>query len=405
MEYAPETALAYARSMARPRLVGSSEDQAVAAEIANRLGRFGYQVEYQAFRFSTAVNTFLALEILTGLALILLTFWVRGVATWASGIPAALSVALFLLIGPLNRSVQATAIAPDSGQAVSRWSALCLRIARQYSTANLVASLPNRPDNPALPYLYLSAHYDSKSQRMPLVIRIALFVILIGCGLVFAGVTLLQMVFPALAPVAQVVGGVALLAGVPLLFLDVGNDSPGAIDDASGVGVVLHLAECLAQRPEVCGRLNLTVLILGAEELAVMGAAAYVRRHEAVLRRQAKAGALHVLNFDGPGVDGKLYLVSGDSTGRKHQTTGLGSRVKEACAELGVPLGKFSLPGASFDHIPFAQLGFDAVSLIAIGRATRAIHTSGDSTDKLHVRGFAQAGQVALKVIEKLASR
>jgi hypothetical protein len=56
-----------------------------------------------------------------------------------------------------------------------------------------------------------------------------------------------------------------------------------------------------------------------------------------------------------------------------------------------------------FDHIPFARCGFDAVSLMAVGRASWAVHTPGDSADKLHVRGFEQAGRVAWRVIEKLA--
>jgi hypothetical protein len=33
------------------------------------------------------------------------------------------------------------------------------------------------------------------------------------------------------------------------------------------------------------------------------------------------------------------------------------------------------------------------------------VHTSGDTPDKLHVRGFEQAGRVALRVIEKLAEQ
>jgi hypothetical protein len=57
-----------------------------------------------------------------------------------------------------------------------------------------------------------------------------------------------------------------------------------------------------------------------------------------------------------------------------------------------------------FDHMPFAQRGFDAVTLMAIGPASRSVHTPGDSIDKLHVRGFDQAGQVTLRVIEALAT-
>jgi hypothetical protein len=79
--------------------------------------------------------------------------------------------------------------------------------------------------------------------------------------------------------------------------------------------------------------------------------------------------------------------------------------VRAACSELQISLGKFSLPGAMFDHTPFARCGFDAVSLMAVGRASWAVHTPGDSADKLHVRGFEQAGRVAWRVIEQLADR
>ena len=405
MEFIPETALNYAASISRPRLVGSGVDEVVAQEIADRLTQFGYQVERQPFRFSTAFNTFLRLEILAGLLLILITGWAQGVTGWAAIISAVLIVALFLLIGPVNRRVQAGSVAPDSGPPVSRWSALCLWIARQYSAVNLVASLPDRQDDSMRPHLYLVAHSDSKSQRMPLVVRIALFVVVIVGSLAFAGLTLLQIALPGLAGISMVVGAAALVAGVPLLFLDLGNASPGAIDDASGVGVVLHLAECLAQRPELRSAVNLTILIPSAEELAVMGATACALRNARTLRRQAEAGGLHILNFDGVGVDGKLYLVGGDDQPGKPQAIRLARPIKEACAELGVPLGRFTLPGALFDHIPFAQRGFDAMSLIAIGRATWTIHTPGDSVDKLHVQGFERAGNITLKVIEKLAAR
>jgi len=70
---------------------------------------------------------------------------------------------------------------------------------------------------------------------------------------------------------------------------------------------------------------------------------------------------------------------------------------------LGIPLRRFSLVGMLFDHMPFARHGFDAVTLIAIGRATLSIHTAADSADRLQVRGFERAGRVAGRVIETLA--
>jgi hypothetical protein len=408
MEFDAQVALSYARAISRPRRVGSGEDEKIAGEIAARLEQSGYQVKRQPFWFSTAPTRFITLEVSAGLLLILMTFWAWRFGAWAEALPAAMLLLLMVAIGPINRLVEANSVAPDPAAPVSRWSAMCLRMGVRRTTANLVAMRPDLPDDPALPHLYLVAHYDSKSQWMPLAVRITLFTAAIVGSLTFAGLTLLGLAWPALTFAANVAGVVAMGAGLPLLFLGAGNASPGAIDNASGVGVVLHLAECLARRSDLFDKVRVTVLMTSAEELTLGGAFAFVRRNEDRLRRQAESGGLCILNLDGPGVDGKLYMVGEEnsrlaSNASPASYANLAGLVRAACSELQIPLGKFSLPGAMFDHTPFARCGFDAVSLMAVGRASWAVHTPGDSTDKLHVRGFEQVGRVAWRVIEKLA--
>jgi len=403
MEFDAHVALSHARAISRPRRVGCGEDERVAGEIAARLEQSGYQVERQPFRFSTAPTGFITLEILAGLLLILMTCWARRFGAWVEALPASMLLLLMVAIGSINRLVEANSVAPDPAAPASRWSAMCLRMGNRYTSANLVAMRPDLTDDPALPHLYLVAHYDSKSQWMPLAVRMALFTAAIVGSLTFAGLTL-GLVWPALAFAANGAGVVAVGAGLPLLFLNAGNASPGAIDNASGVGVVLHLAECLARRSDLFDKVRVTVLMTSAEELTLGGAFAFVRHNEDRLRRQAEAGGLYILNLDGPGVDGKLYMV-GQENSRLASHASLAGLVRAACVELQISLGKFSLPGAMFDHTPFARCGFNAISLMAVGRASWAVHTPGDSADKLHVRGFEQAGRVVWRVIEKLADR
>ncbi|MGH2524166.1 MAG: hypothetical protein ACRDH2_16790, partial [Anaerolineales bacterium] len=251
MKFNPETALAYARALARPRLLGSGEDGAVAQEIAAQLEGFGCRVERQPFQFSAAFNTFVRLEVLAGQLLILAAFWAwsRSTAPWASILPAALLLALLVLIEPLNRAVEAGSLitpkseTPRSDSLSALWQAVCQRMGAKYHTANLVAGWPSLPDAPNLPHFYLVAHYDSKSQFIPIIARVILFMLVSGGAAVFAILSLLRLALPALTPFAAVVGLTALLAGLPLLLLDVGNASPGAIDNASGCGLVLGLAE------------------------------------------------------------------------------------------------------------------------------------------------------------------
>jgi hypothetical protein len=144
---------------------------------------------------------------------------------------------------------------------------------------------------------HLVAHYDSKSQRMPLALRISLFMLAIIAGLIMIALTLLNVTTVLYLPI----GFLALAAAVPLLFLDVSNDSPGAIDNASSVGLVLHLAEVLAQREDWSAKLRVTILLPSAEEMTLMGRSPVTAMNRCCKPRSF--GGLYVL-FDGIGVDG-----------------------------------------------------------------------------------------------------
>ncbi len=401
--FQPEIALAYARALAYPRRVGTAGEAAAIAEIAARLAQAGYQVERQPFDFSAGAQVAITLEILLAQILILLTFWAWGFSAVAGMLPALLLLALLAGMGRLRRWVAAGSIAPPPSEAASRWQRLCLRLGERCQTVNLVGRLPSPAAEPGAPptrrpRLYLVAHSDSKSQALPLAARMTLMALAGLAAAVFAVLTLLRPALPGLTSAAALAGLAALLAGVPVLFLflaGAGNASPGAIDNASGVGLVLHLAEVLAHtRPE----LDHTILITGAEELGVVGATAFVlaAQGSGLLRRQEDNGVVSVLNFDGIGSEGRLAVVGGGDNR-------LAALVRAGCVELELPLGRLPLVGALFDHIPFAEAGCDALSLVTIGPAGRAVHTPADSADKLHVEGFRQAGEVALRVVQKLA--
>lgn len=394
MNFDPNTALQYAASIARPRRVGSGEDEKVADEIAERLQSFGYQVDREPFAFSIAPQLFLALEILVGLMLIAAMFVLDDSARM---IPALLFFVFILAANPINRAVRSRSVLPSEHQPQPLW-----KWRTTLSSTNLIATLPDQSTDSSLPHVYLIAHYDSKSQWLPLALRITLFFLAITCGLVFATLNL----FRADALFTNPFGFIAFISALPLLLLDTGNESPGAIDNASSVGLVLHLAECLVGRDDPADRLrdvpskrlyDLTILITSGEELSLMGSTAYVKRHAAQLDQEADR--IHILNFDGIGVDGDLRLIS-----PRRAKIGLSQWIESACRELKLPLGRFNLIGALYDHMPFAEHGLDAITLVAIGKASRSIHTAQDSIDKLHVRGFDQAGRLALGVIEKLTT-
>ena len=128
-----------------------------------------------------------------------------------------------------------------------------------------------------------------------------------------------------------------------------------------------------------------------------MGAVAFVRTEEERLRHDSLVG-LFILNFDGVGVDGELQWVG-------EALTKLADLILQSSRDLHIKTRRFRLIGALFDHVPLARRGFDAVSLITVGRASRSVHRPADAIGELHVRGFDQAGRVTLKLIEQLSGR
>ncbi len=398
--FQPEVALAYARELAYPRRVGSPGEARAIESLAARLAEAGCVVERQPFTFSTGAQVATTLEIFFAQCLILLTFWAWSLSAAAGLVPALLLLGLLASTARVQRRVAAGSIAPPPGQAPSAWQRFCLRLGKRQQTVNLVARYPARAEAAKRPSIFLVAHSDSKSQVMPLVARMLFIALSGGAAVLFALLTLLRPLWPEVTSAAAVTGLVALVAGVPVLFLflaGAGNASPGAIDNASGAGLVLHLAEVLAAGDR---GLDVNFLITGAEELGVVGATAYVLAEQQAGRWPAgAANSVSVLNFDGIGTAGHLAVVGGGAGSR------LGELVRACCVDLQLPLGRLPLIGAMFDHIPFAEAGCEALSLVTVSAAGRSVHTPADTADKLHVEGFRQAGEVALAVIERLGRK
>src|SRR4029077_14944104 len=111
--------------------------------------------------------------------------------------------------------------------------------------------------------LWLVAHLDSKSQPVPMLVRVA-GVVVLAVGL--AGVALSLLVHPSAAVAALVV---AWAGGLPLMLSVVGQRSDGALDNASGVAAALDAVSALSPA------LPIGVLITDAEELSLAGARAW----------------------------------------------------------------------------------------------------------------------------------
>lgn len=250
----------------------------------------------------------------------------------------------------------------------------------------------------------LSAHYDSKSQFMPVMVRAALFIlgffnaILLGLWLVASGILA--------ATGTDLLGNRAIfyLSLVPAFFLFLlvfnftGNESPGALDNASGEAVILEAGRVLVQNPPE--HLEVLVCSFGCEEVGLCGSINYLLQHEDELRKRP----LFMLNFDMPFSEaGNLFVNTGFELPPRFTSRMLNSLAREKASQMGFGMKGIYLPvGAAADHMPWIKHGFEATGFVS---AAPYIHRSSDSLDKINREGLRRSGEVTLAVVQALEGK
>jgi hypothetical protein len=236
------------------------------------------------------------------------------------------------------------------------------------------------------PSVWLIAHLDSKSQTVPMLIRIASSV---GLGVVtlLAAMVLLLSLRDAFDPTPawRALPIAALIVALPSIFCWVRNESPGAVDNASGVAAVLLAAQSLSSLRDF------GVLITSGEELGLAGARAWApREHPGIV----------VLNCD---------TVDDVGGWRLMYTGAVPSRIKAAAGAISASMspkpaiGRM-IPGILADSMAFADRGIESVTLSRGTLSTLArIHTRRDNSHVFTGTGAAEAGTLLAALTRELA--
>ncbi len=255
---------------------------------------------------------------------------------------------------------------------LGRHGVLSLRWMRAQSS-NLVARRGE-------PTSWLVAHLDSKSQPIPILLRVLGVIGLIlgtAAGLILS---VLQLTGVNVAPLWPWLAGIGITFALPVATSVVQAHSPGALDDASGVGTVLMVAQSLPPHAP------LGVVLTSAEELGLAGARAWVRE-----RASAQA-----INVDGVDDVGPMRL-----TWTRRRPSRLIDRLMSAGARAGIAVraGRL-LPGALLDGVALADAGWDVVT-VSRGtlRTVARIHLPGDSLARLDGDGMALAASVIAEAL------
>jgi hypothetical protein len=383
VEFNAKEALKIARSLSFPRAVGSAGEATAASLIEKKLLDSGYHPQREEFFISwnpwTIMKGFVFLAILILLG-------ARGLATY-SPMTSGILILLMVIFLAFYSSFWLKFVGTES---ILKQLSRRKKEDRCPCSQNIVACLA--PVEKAEQYLYLVAHYDSKSQSLPILLR--------SFFLLLSGLTSLWLGFSYLWPSKEVLGSfpswpidfgltLSFLGMIPILLLKTANRSPGGLDNAGSLGILLHLAEVLKQKRPLHSQV--IFLFPSAEELGLQGAFSYLQKHKEEIEKEKS----YFLNLDAVGIKGatRIFFRKGSlPVGRKSLFV---SRLKEIAEPFAIGTASFSF-GVMMDHQAFLEKGYPAVSLACASRKFLKVHTAKDTADLLEVEGMEEVGKFVL---------
>ena len=249
--------------------------------------------------------------------------------------------------------------------------------------------------------LMLMAHHDSKSQSLSFPFRMGLTITTIAGATLLASLALIAVLsgdLPGPTWLAPSAGGATAVASLILSTMKSGNRSPGGVDNAGSVAIILAAAERL--NAELADDIEVVVLSTGAEEDLMIGAMRWLDVH-------ADSVALPVfcLNLDGAGAPGRAVLIERYGFGRLFSAE-MSAAARRASSRLGInPRGIVMLPGMGIDSIPFAHRGIPCLTLSSgsLGRATMSVHSASDKAEHLDPDTLAEIADLAYETLMDLS--
>lgn len=374
------------RALSFPRFPGTEGERRAAEIVSARFAAAGLAVAEEPFRASPAA--------------------MRRYKTLLHGVGPFLFAAFGAtsLVDPLAGALIAVAFLAFI-RGASRWN---LRVESAFDvepaieSKNVVARRAASAAATSPVRLVVLAHLDSKSARWSTFTSAMLLLVgvlgVIGLGAWCALAAARVVPRPAVAAVVPL-AAVVIVSLASGLFNKAGNESPGAMDNASGLAALVAAAETLPA-DHALAKIDLTFIATGAEEIGLAGAMRWIQAHE----RDCPRARTVFVNFDSLGV-GKMLLamnMSGEAPGGRPMIGVVRDAADRAGARLRFAPGVL---GAGVDTMPIAARGYPTVTLLGevLGAASRRFHTRRDTPEHLNEDGLRSAVRVAHEIARSLA--
>jgi hypothetical protein len=271
-------------------------------------------------------------------------------------------------------------------------------IGKLIATNNLLTKIPSQDQKRRI--LIYMGHHDSKSQPLTTIQR-TICVTIGGASLLLVIIIFfVHSVFSIISTgsfpnVVIYTGygfiGIVAIAAIPLAFNDVGNESPGALDNASSIATIYMLMKYFKSNP--LKHTELWFLLTGAEEIGMMGAHEFVYKH----RDEFIPNSTFAINFDMIGCKScpiEVMATAGFPKPKKISPF-LTQLAKKSAIKHNFPFREFYLPiGAATDRFLLTKVGVDALDFINQLAAFKT-HSKNDTPNKFDANLAFQVGIVA----------
>jgi len=385
LKFDTENAYKHIENLSFPRAPGSNGEIKARDYIINAFKSFGLETEIQEFTYTT-----FPLSVMARLFLLFLIIMEIFIYMFYEKDPLYSVIISFIVVSLIIAS--------------TRWR-------KSYSKLYDVPWYPRLSWNligrklkeGASKNLIFLAHYDSKSQTFPAFWRASLFSTSFLGSILLIFITLFLTLarylnWPVPSWDKTFLFYLCLITVISLLLLQLNrssNLSPGSLDNASGIGLLLELAETL---PEEMKNTNLTFIATGAEEEGLCGAVRFMEEKEDSYDKENS----YFINFDGPASEGNIIITSSYGIPPLHTGGLLTPLAEKIVKKEGYPFTKGYIPlGAGLDQFPVASYGFPVITISSgklFSKIIFAIHSKYDTMDLISKKALYRCGNLSYKI-------
>jgi hypothetical protein len=382
-----ENAYRITERLAFPRLIGSEGEKKAIDIVLDEFRKAGYDSIHRD-KFATSFYVWRAIRFLflpIGCCLILLaiSFYINP---WST----------LIMIG-VNAFVASRAL----GMATTSEIKLMKNEEKNYETENIYVNLKNNNSKGRVVFM---AHWDSKSQLFSSSMRITIIIIAalgaIMILLLYLTLSIIQIFvhyrIPVLNHILLAISIAVSIIGLLNSLNKTGNNSPGAYDNAGGVGVVIELASYF--KNDTINNLDFTFLCTSSEELNLGGIKNYLKKH----KDNFDKNSTYFINLDLIGGKEYIRIITSFGIPRKVSSKKLNELFVNSASELNIKTKDIYLPtGAWSDYMPVVQEGFEAC-WIASQPGLKLVHTKEDDMSIVSKDSMKKTLNLCIEVVKKL---